>query len=323
VPENVKLALLVLIAVILVGMTLIVGFTRVEKRSRNEFSVDTKTRSKFSDVYVLIDATESMSDADVLSAKEIVSKRILSSLGMNDTAYCFALGGSFHDSESTVFGISNDQPPNLADNDAQKILDLVKAEGDLRQRQVYDEDTFKLIEQVKALQPEANAKRDDWQKKVEALERPTTDGSDYVAALEGINRSMTYKKQPGRDNWLIVVGDLKNESRTHPPAQADGTAFKNFNHILLVYPFNSNDPKWPATEKFWGTYFGDIKHEKHTFVKARNEFLIGPNPTSGFETKRGEDSILVFLPFGIGALIICLTAVFLFRGIRKPTRDSK
>lgn len=306
--KRVKRALRLLIFVIVVGSTLLYGYKEAERRSRSSFMVSTSNRTKFSDVYVLIDHTESMSEADVLSAKEIVNNRILSRLGINDTASCYALDGRFKDSTSTVFGVSNQQPPGLPSEEAQKILNLVKAKESLRRPTVCDKATYHLIEQVKAQETNANAKRDDWQNKVTSLQRPAVDGSDYLAALDGINRSMVnYKKQSGRDTWLIIVGDLKNESHTKHPDHADSA----FDHILLVYPFNSNDPKWSATEKFWDDYFAGTRYEKYTFAKALHDnSLIAPNPASGFETYEGEGFWHVFWPFLIPVLIVI--TIFLF-----------
>jgi hypothetical protein len=288
--KSVKRAILLLIVVIAVGTTLLYGYTEAERRSHCSLTVSTNNRTTFSDVYVLIDHTESMSDADVLSAKEIVNDRILSKLGVNDTVSCYELGGKFEDSTSTVFGAPNEQPPSLAGDTPQKILDLVKAKGSPRQPAACDNATTHLIEQVKVEEADANSKRESWQNKVKSLQRPAIDGSDYVAALDGIVRLMAnYEKQPGRDTWLVIVGDLKNESPTKRSVHGDDAAFKNFNHILLVYPFNANDAKWAATEKFWEDYFGDIRYERHSFAEAlRSNFLIAPNPASGFETHEGE-----------------------------------
>jgi hypothetical protein len=252
-----------------------------------------------------------MSEADVLSAKEIVSDGILSKLGVNDTASCYALDGKFKDSSSIVFGFSNDQPPGLPNETAQKILDLVKAKKSL-QPAVCDKATVRLIEQVKAQEAKADSKRESWQNKIQSLQRPDIDGSNYVKALEGITRSIAnHKTQSGRDTWLVIVGDLKNESPANQPVHADA-AMRTFNHIVLIYPFNSSDPKWEVTEKFWQDYFGDIPYEKHTFAEVRRDnSLIAPNPASGFETYEGEGYWRVFLPYLVPVVVVASVVIFL------------
>jgi hypothetical protein len=259
------------------------------------------------------------------NAKEIVNERILSSLGVNDTASCFALDGAPQDSRSTVFGSAN-RPPKLDGPDPQKMLKLVKGKGDLREPQVSDEDSFKVLQEVQTKQPGADAQRGEWQNKVTSLSRPAIDGSNYVAALEGIVRQMDHhKRDASRDVWLFIVGDLKNEPRPDHIIHADPDAFDDFKEIWLVYPYNSNDPSWPATERFWEDYLAGIRHEKLTFASALGqEFLLKPNPASGLETIPGENFWRVFMPYLIAASVVCVLGVvgvylLIRRGRRFPS----
>lgn len=319
---KVKLALLLVLLLLAVGMILLFGYSQAKNRSQPKFKLVTENRTKFSDVFVLIDTTKSMNDSDIENAKKIVNERILSSLGVNDKASCFMLDGAFQDSKSTVFGVANQQPPKLDGGDPEKILELVKGKGDLREPQICNDDAFNLLQNVKAKQPGANAQQQQWQSKITNLSRPAIDGSNYVAALGGIGRQMDHhKKDPSRDVWLFIVGDLKNEPRSAPSIPAD-SAFNDFNHIWLIYPYNSNDPSWPATEKFWDDYLAKIKHvEKRTFANALNqEFLIKPNPTFGLETIPGEDFWRVYRPYLIAAgIVMGLVGIYLLiRRGRRP-----
>jgi len=302
-----KIALLLLVLVLVVGMTVLLGYSQAKTRSQPKFKILTENRARFSDVFVLIDGTTSMSESDFKNAKDIVNERILSSLGVNDTASGFALDGAFQDSKSTVFGVYGQQPPKLEGEDPKKILELVKRKGDLREPQTCSEDVFNLLQNVKTKQPGANAKREEWQTRITNLPRPAIDGSDYVKALNGIVKQMNHNKSDSsRDAWLFVVGDLKNEPRPAHPITAD-PALNDF-HVWLIYPYNSNDPSWSATEQFWKDYLAEIKHvEKRTFANAlRGEFLIKPNPTSGVETIPGEDFWRVFRVYLIVAGIVCM-----------------
>jgi hypothetical protein len=325
---KVKLALLLVLLLLVVGMILLFGYSQAKNRSQPKFRIATENRTKFSDVFVLIDTTESMNESDVENAKKIVNERILSSLGVNDKASGFMLDGAFQDSKSIVFGVADQQPPKLDGGDPEKILELVKGKGDLREPQICNEDAFNLLQNVKAKQPGANAQQQQWQSKITTLSRPAVEGSNYVKALEGIVKLMDHKKSdPDRDVRLFVVGDLKNQPKPVHLIPADPAAFNHVN-VWLIYPYNSNDQSWPTTEEFWNNYFAQIKHvEKRTFANALNqEFLIKPNPTSGVETIPGEDSWHVFRPYLIAAGIVYVMGMvgiyLLIRRRRRPTLAS-
>jgi hypothetical protein len=305
---------------IAIVMVTIIGFGYAEERARNFVKVDPTNRHKFSDVFVLLDGTGSMKEPAFRNAKEIVKDHIIPSIGINDRITCYALGHHFNDDSSNVFGKTHhEQPPELTEFEAQEVVKLYQPERDLRKPAVSSDDAVTIFEKLPSKQQEVEDKHKQWKSKVDLLQRPAIPGSDYRGALEGIRRQLS-EKSTGRDTWLFIVGDLKNESTNSRPVYEGDAAFKNVNTVL-VYPFDS-DSDWDSIKKFWKSYFGEKEFtEKPSSVALRENLLIDPNPTTGLETHRGDRSWTAMRPFLIadGLMLVLFVVLFVMAG----TRSSK
>ena len=309
---NEQRVLICFATLILIGMVTMFGLGYAEERSRHSVKVDPTNRHKFSDVFVLLDGTRSMEDTAFSDAKEIVKDHIIPSVGINDRITCYALSGRFNHNVSSVFGKTHqEQPPQLNEFEAEEIVELYQPGRDLRQPTVRDDDTVSFFEKLTSKQQEVKAKHQQWQSKVDLLQRPTIPGSDYGGALEGIRRQLSDKNNRQRETWLFIVGDLKNEeTKSHPVYEGD-PVFENV-RIVLVYPFDSVDD-WNSIKKFWKSYFGEIEFEERPFgVALREKSLIAPNATVGLEIQRGEKFWTVMRPFIIADGVILLVSVVLF-----------
>ncbi|MFL6213402.1 MAG: hypothetical protein ACJ74J_05845 [Blastocatellia bacterium] len=301
------------------------GYEDAQQKSRPYVLVPSTNRSKFCDVIVLLDLTRTMNRWDVNKAKEIVEKQIVKAQGVNDRLACYTLSGRFDDVQSCVFGAYEEQPPQLQDSDAQKLLSLYRTGGG----KVYIEDadqaeeTGQIITGLKAKQQKAEAVQGQWLSKINLLQRPAIDGSDYLGALEGIKRrwknagpESSPNPSSAREKWLFIVGDLIDESPANRPKELDNTALKSVNHIVLVYPFDSSRDE-SKIESFWRKYFGDIKFAQYTFAKAiSEEFLTAPNPALGLEIGHPPSFWECFRPYVIAdaVIIFLLLVYFFFRG---------
>jgi hypothetical protein len=312
--------IILILALIVIGFISIYGYGVAEEKSRTVVQVPPTNRDTFSDVFVLLDGTGTMSKSAFRDAKAIVKGRIIEPLGVNDIASCYMLAGRFDDDQSIVFGKTHEeQPPALNDLDAREILSLYKAGGDPGQPKPCSENGCKLIEDLKSKQQKVEAVRTQWFGQVDELTRPEIDGSDYVGALEGIKRQLggsgtddSPKQGKVRDTWLFIVGDLIHESKKAHPDYSDNAAFKQVDHIVLIYPFNS-DRNWEPVEKFWGNYFGDIKTERRTFAQAlRDGYLIKPNPTLDLKLHRPQPFSDNFRPYLVADLIVLLITALYF-----------
>jgi hypothetical protein len=292
--------LVIVLLIFFVGLFLaLYGVSFAQQNSLISVEVPSGNRDKFSDVIVLLDGTRSMSEGAFADAKEIVKRRIIKAIGTGDVVTCYTIGQNFSD-RNNVFGKTHEeQPPQLAEAAAQKVLGLYEPGDVPGSQKVCGADRCDIIEELKPNESKVQEVQNRWAGQVDALARPEIDGSDYVGALEGIKRQLANIRpgQTDRDVWVFIVGDLINAS-THPhPKETDGEAFKNVNHIVLIYPFNSNRD-WERTRDFWKRYFGDVKFEEYTFATAlREEYVIKPNPTFGLKKHPSGDFWQSLRPF--------------------------
>jgi hypothetical protein len=313
--------IVIILAFLMMGCIFTYGSGYAERESRPVVKIPSANRDKFSEVFILLDATGTMKDFEVADAKEIVKRRIIDSLGVNDKVSCYSVSGLIDGGESIVFGKAHEeQPPQLDDEDAREILKLY-ATGDTsaRSKGCGEDECKKKIEGLQPMRQATEAVRAQWSKKVDEMPRPRVDGSDYIAALEAIKRQLGNSKgghssRPDdvRETWLFIVGDLINESSRERPNYKDNAAFKNVKHVVLIYPFNSGRDLQPV-EKFWADYFGDIKTEKYTFAEAQREaHLIKPNPTSNLEVSRPPSYSDLIRPYLVADAVVLGFALLYF-----------
>lgn len=196
------------------------------------------------DVYVVIDQTLSMAQGQRREARDMLKEEILREMGPGDRIFCYRIGSDFRESSDRVFASSRDLPKIYENVTAVAPADLPEAfKSDLRARW----ERFSL-------------ERAGWLERLDNLDAPPGNYSDYLGTLEEIARRINSAADPnlGREKWLIVLGDLKHEPVLAAPPVPGGNEKRQFDgvHIHMVYPGGIHQrAEQERIERFWKQFF--------------------------------------------------------------------
>ena len=252
--------------------------------SHPEVRIAKENRQKFAHVVVLIDGTRSVSDVNFGAAKQIVSRGIISSCGIEDIAVGYDIRPTFTLANTIFGGTFAEQPPQTSAQRRSEILDILNRNRESSQKGIVDEDVYSLIRELNPYRQNVEKVRSDWSSRVDNLKRPEQLGSDICGALRAVQEEFRSRLDRQAEKWLFVLSDFTQDSRRAPrclPISSD--AFSDVN-IALIYPYDSNSPDWEKIEAYWKGYFRDKKMERLPFSDAqRRRFVLMPNPTAGLE----------------------------------------
>jgi hypothetical protein len=246
------LAIVLRIAVVVLLVSLIVWIVGAYRGSHKAVEIPTENRTRFAQVAILIDGTHSV-QGDFPTMKRVVQAKIIPYLGFGDTVRCYEVQPDFESDKNLVFG----------DLEEQKLLTEYK---DLRPR-------YPRLEEL----------RKNWSQKVADLKPREDKGSDICNPLLNLADFL----QPGgasTEKWLFVLSDFRNES----PASACNPEkpFPKDAHIVWIYPFRSQGPRWQEVADFWHPLLGDREPERFSPDALINRTLLRPNPMAGLEDYR-------------------------------------
>ena len=196
------------------------------------------------DVYVVIDQTLSMAQGQRREARDMLKEEILREMGPGDRIFCYRIGSDFRESSDRVFTSSRDLPKIYENITAVAPADLPEAfKSDLLVRW----DRF-------------SRERSGWIERLDNLDSPQGNYSDYLGTLEEIARRINSPADPnlGREKWLIVLGDLKHEPVLSSPPVPGGNEKHQFHevHIHMVYPGGIHQrSEQERIERFWKQFF--------------------------------------------------------------------
>lgn len=298
---------------------------RADSLSRPKVVIPQGNRQSFARVAILIDGTRSVGSENFAVIKEIVQSQIIPSLGVNDTAVCFEVQPDFSEERNAVFGLDEDQPPQELEEHRERVLDLLDKNRDSSQRGVVEDTMYGLIRTRADQRKRVEEVHSLWAQQVQTREQPKREGSDICTPLKAIGAFLS-DGDPAAERWLFVLSDLENDTGA-PNCQAE-ESFPEAN-IRLIYPFQSDSPKWESVVGFWQAVFEDRELKRVSFTTARVDgALLPPNPTAGLEkieVRTVEENVQslsrpAFLAWLGLTLVGAVTAAYFCR--RKPVFPS-
>ncbi|HLK56588.1 MAG TPA: hypothetical protein VKU00_08490, partial [Chthonomonadaceae bacterium] len=277
------------------GLALIwVSWLIADSMAHPNVKIPLENRQNFVSADILLDLTASVGGNSVVQdEKQLVAENLIPRLGPGDEAMGFSIDTKFTDA-SCIFGKSDQLPaPPI---DAQKMLKTLQQNRVTSQRGVVSDDVYDLATALQALQPKVQSVRDDWSRQAKAWTPPGGQGSDYLGTIAAIRRRYEANPQTNRERWLIIVGDLIDQSfyaRTPDVAPSGGEAFGNVK-IVLIHPEDAAR-NWGDITGFWKKYFKASDVQVYSLSEALHKSILPPSPTAGMEMHSGISVPMLFL----------------------------
>jgi hypothetical protein len=222
------------------------------------------------DIYIILDATASMSESDINEAKEIIKSRIFPDLGPGDRVFCYGIGAGFDERRDRIFGQKAlpGAPVNLLDA---KRANRVPADA------------------VSKVWQEAPSVLQDWSQRLDSLRtgEEYLKLSGYFDAFNYISERIKGPKDPQlQERRLIVFGDLYQDPVPDPfqppaPGPEEINAFSGLK-VRLIYPYKAGQrlPIQPAAlQQFWQQYFSQRGNDKALITTFDDPApLLDPSP---------------------------------------------
>lgn len=226
------------------------------------------------DVYLLVDQTRSLNEQERQAVKELVTREILPAAGVGDRIFCYRIGSRFDEIADRVF-VSPRGIPKLPANVLDYPLKRFKPEVHQGLRESWQR---------------FETEREKWHQALAALEPQDGRYSDYLGTLNVIGQRFNDQddRNQAREQWLIMIGDLKHDSRdsrslsqVQPSTSQEKRRFKQAT-VFLVYPGGTNtSQEQQELEIFWRRYFqnrGNRRIQIVSFDKFIGRFPKSPAP---------------------------------------------
>lgn len=224
------------------------------------------------DIYILIDQTPSLSSMQKNEIKRKIQKEVIAISGLGDRVFCYQIGSKFDEISDRIFE-SERFLPKVPDNIIEHDLDKFSDASSLKKRLREDWRIF-------------NQEKMKWSQSVDTISFSGGRNSDYSGALNEIGRRLSNKDDPhkAKDQWLILIGDLKHDVKKNvaiTSTEIDSLQFVNTN-IWLIYPAGvfKNEKEQASIENQWIAYF-----------KARGNGAIKIKSLGGFNGAFLESSV--------------------------------
>ncbi len=248
--------------------------------------ISAENRKNFVHAIAAVDGTRSMHSDAFATAKEIVWRRIIPSVGPGDRLLCLAIGPRY-DLSSVVFGGSfEDQTPQLAEDRRGKALDVLSHAREKPDDPLTGEQLRDLARELVPVWPRVENVRKSWTGRLQQLQRPKYDGTSIRALLDGIQAEFEMPAQPQEERWVFLMTDLLDEppAGVHSRPEAVNKATFSEMHVVLVYPHDSSRD-WDSIKDYWrNRYFQGCEISILPFSKALDDaFLLPPGPFAGLQ----------------------------------------
>ena len=279
--DRMRLSVVAPIAVAVVFVVAVILGLYAYFRSHPEVEIPAENRHAFARVAILMDGTCSVGEDNFATIQEIVQRKIIPSLGVNDLAVAYDVHPTFTLRQNAVFGLRADAMPQDPESRRAAILEILERN---RASKVPDEDLYDLIRALSPRWRRVDEVRAAWARQVQARPLASCLGSDLCSPLRDLGKFLR-RGDPDAERWLFVLSDLNNETqaRVCRPDEPFPDA-----RVVLVYPFDSESPEWEKIESFWKGFFGDRELERLPFSSALvDDPLLPANPTAGLERYEG------------------------------------
>lgn len=250
--------------------------------SNPRIGIPSVNRERFANVAVLLDGTASMSDVNLAFGKRLVTESIIPNEGIGDRLATYSIGPEFSLHNLIAGATYREQPPQLTGDRRADVLEILRqarstsTPGRVRSR------LYRLIDELRPLQAELESTRAAWIAQIEAMKRPTAQGSNLACALDALDSYLQASSDPSEERWLFIVSDLIQDTALRGRCEAARTRplFAGV-RVVLIYPHDSRHD-WPAIIDSWRTFLGDRELDVYPFSAALNRpHLLPPNPLAG------------------------------------------
>jgi len=263
-------------AVILIGFIVwtAVNLLKADLNAHPNVTFTAPERDKYSDVYVVIDRTGSILEADFNLQKEVIAERIVPSLGLGDSWTVYRIDAIF--TNENVICDSNrseskslDMPRGLADP---KMIPVGGPIHGATDREI------QLINSLYLLWDNLDHARDSCKAVVTNLQRPpkAPARTEICSVLDHLQRMIQGRENPdAREAWLFIFSDFGQNANGR--YSCGGYDFRGV-HVLLMYPEN---PESKANLLQAKGYFHNAKVQDLPLLAATRTSQLRPGPFSG------------------------------------------
>ena len=198
------------------------------------------------DIYVIIDQTLSMADGQRQEARDVLRNEILSVMGPGDRIFCYRISSDYSESGDRVFSSSRHLPKVPMHVAGMPVKDLP--------------DHWR--EEINRRWEHFESEKKNWEDRLENLQPPGGNYSDYLGTLDDIGRRISDQSDPNlaAERWLVMIGDLKHEPVMPAPPKPSPNQHRLYSGVTvqMVYPGGFHEPgEWDEIVRFWQRYFID------------------------------------------------------------------
>lgn len=291
-----------------------------------------ENRSKFAEVFVCLDGTPSIREENFEAAKRVVAEQIVPALGIGDVFVAYSIRSDVGLPSIISGSTHEEQFPQPPPAERARMLDVLARNGAGSQGGPVDDETYELLRELRPALHKAQSVRDGHTARVLEMPRPPKGSNDtnITCLLNEIGGRLRARSDSRSDKFLFILSDLREDPGGLRSCSLDKNSMDAFNdvHIVLIYPYNSNQAQWDKVRAYWKKFFGNREAEQEwPLSEARVQSrLLPPNPTAGLEKYQfegfGHYLSRMLSEEGIVALSVLISAGAFRRLLKRKTGNA-